>query len=263
MNRKKVIAIIPTRLNSRRFPRKALAEIYNMPMIGHVYKRAVLCKDLDQIIIATPDEEIKNYAENFLNAKVVITPKNHDNPIESSAFALQNYEKQTGEKYDIAVIISGDEPMITNDMLANAISPFYLEDDLKVSCLMCQITSEEEFRDPNEIKVVVDINNNALYFSREPIPSPFKGKFGIPPLKKVNVMPFDPEFLIKITQMPPTTNELIEEIFILRVLEYGYKIKMILVDKSIYSVDTPADLEKVKQELKNDFLLNRYLTDMN
>jgi 3-deoxy-manno-octulosonate cytidylyltransferase (CMP-KDO synthetase) len=128
---------------------------------------------------------------------------------------------------------------------------------------MCQINDEDEFKDPNTIKVVVDINNNALYMSREPIPSSFKGKIGIPPLKKVNVMPFDAQFLIEISQMPPATLEVIEEIFLLRVLEYGYKIKMIMSDQITYSVDTPQDLEKVKKALKNDYLLKRYLTDMN
>ncbi len=263
MTHKKTIGIIPTRLNSRRFPRKALAEIFNMPMIGHVYKRAALCKDLDNIIIATPDEEIKNYAENFLNATVITTPGTHNNPIESSAFALEQFEKQSGEQYEIAVIISGDEPMVTNDMIANAISPFYFDNDVKISCLMCQITSEEEFRDPNEIKVVVDINNYALYMSREPIPSAFKGKIGIPPLKKVNVMPFDASFLKEFTQLPPTTLEAIEEIYLLRALEYGYKIKMIFIEEIVYSVDTPKDLEKVRQAMKNDYLLSRYLSDMN
>ena len=263
LKKKSTIAIIPVRLNSRRFPHKALAEIYSLPMIAHVYKRAALCKDLDDLIIATPDEELKNYAENILEANVVVTPKEHNNPIESSAFALQYYQKKINKQFDIAVIISGDEPMVTNDMIANAISPLYIDENVLVSCLMCEIKTEEEFHDPNEIKVVVDINNNAMYFSREAIPSPFKGKRGIPPLKKVNVMPFDSQFLIKLVQLPPATLELIEEIYLLRVLEYGYTVKMILIENTVYSVDTPEDLEKVKKAMKNDHLLKRYLSDMN
>ncbi len=263
MKKKSIIAIIPAKLNSKRFPRKALAEIFNLPMLGHVYKRTALCKDIDEIIIATPDDEIKNFAENILGATVIKTPASHNNPIESSAFAVQKYQQQKNIKFDITVVISGDEPMISDDMLANAISPFYIEKDLKASCLMCEIPDIQDFKDPNEIKVVVDINNNALYFSREPIPSHFSGKLGIPPLKKVNVMPFDTDFLIYITQQPATTLEIIENIYLLRVLEYGFKVKMIFIDKIIYSVDTPKDLEKVKKEMKNDHLLSRYLTSLN
>ena len=263
VKKKNIIAVIPAKLNSKRFPRKALTEIFNLPMLGHVYKRAALCKDFDEIIIATPDDEIKTFAQGILNAKVIKTPASHNNPIESSAFAVQKYQQENKLKFDITVIISGDEPMITNDMIANAISPFYIENDLKVSCLMCEIPDQKTFLDHNAIKVVVDINNNALYFSREPIPSHYSGKLGIPPLKKVNVMPFDTDFLIYITQQPPTTLEIIENIYLLRVLEYGFKVKMILIDEIIYSVDTPEDLEIVKQKMKNDHLLSRYLSSLN
>jgi 3-deoxy-manno-octulosonate cytidylyltransferase (CMP-KDO synthetase) len=153
--------------------------------------------------------------------------------------------------------------MVTNDMLAMAVSPFYLEDDVKASTLMCPIPTEEEFTSHNTIKVVVDVNNNALYFSREPIPSPAKGIVGIPPLKVISVASFDAQFLLEFREMPATTLELIEDIPILRALEYGFKVKMIMSDKYTMSVDTPQDLEKVRKLMENDPLIKRYLTSLN
>jgi len=261
--KKKIIGIIPTRLGSRRFPRKAMALILSLPLFAHVYKRAKLCNDLDDIIIVTPDDEIANFSKSNLNANYVKIPHKNLNPIEAAALGLEIYTKQKNVNFEIAVIISGDEPLITDTMIANAISPFYIDPSIKVTCLMCQIQSQEEFNDRNEIKVVVDNNNFALYFSREPIPSHFKGNFGIPPLKKVNVMPFDVEFLMKIVKEPPTPLEVIEEIPLLRVLELGYKVKMILNETPTFSVDTPEDLEKVKQIMKNDYFISRYISDLN
>ncbi len=263
MKRKKVIAIIPARIKSRRFKGKVLAEIFSMPMIGHVYKRTALCKDIDKIIIVTPDKEIKEYAENLLGATVIQEKKKYKNVFDSCADALKTYQQQSDTIYDIAVIVSGDEPMVTNDMLAVAISPFYLEDDVKVSTLMCPIPTEEEFTNHNTIKVVVDVNNNAMYFSREPIPSPAKGVVGIPPLKVISVSSFDAQFLLEFSEMAPTPLELIEDIPILRALENGFKVKMIMSDTYTMSVDTPEDLEKVKKLMENDTLIQRYLTSLN
>ncbi len=263
MKRKKVIAIIPARIKSRRFKGKVLTEIFSMPMIGHVYKRTALCKDIDKIIIVTPDKEIQEYAHNLLGATVIMEKHKYQNVFDSCADALKKYQEQTNTIYDIALVISGDEPMITNDMLAMAISPFYLEDDVKISTLMCPIPTEDEFRNPNTIKVVVDVNNNAMYFSREPIPSPAKGVVGIPPLKVVSVSSFDVQFLLEFREMPPSTLELIEDIPVLRALENGFKVKMIMNEKYTMSVDTPEDLEKVKKLMEEDPLLQRYLTSLN
>ncbi len=263
MERKKIIALIPARLDSLRFPGKVMKEIFSMPMLGHVYKRTALCKDIDKIIIVTPDKQIKDYAKNILKATVIEEKRQFKSMFDTCAVALEEYQKKTNTIYDIAVIISGDEPMITNDMIALAISPFYLEDDVKISNLMCPINSEEEFHDHNEIKVVTDANNNALYFSREPIPSQFKGVVGIPPLKTIGVTPFDAQFLLEFKELPPSTLELIEDIAILRALEYGFKVKMIMSEISTFSVDTPEDLERVKKLMASDDILKRYLTEMN
>ena len=263
MERKKVIALIPARLESSRFKAKVLAEIFSLPLIGHVYKRTALCKDIDEVIIVTPDEKIKDYAENVLDATVIVENDTYKNIFDTCADALKIYQKQTGKNYDIAVIVSGDEPMITNDLIALSISPFYLEDNVKVSALMCPIPSDKEFHNRNTIKVVVDINNNALYLSREPIPSHYKGIIGIPPLKVISVVPFDVEFLFKFRKMEPTSLELTEDIPLLRVLENGYKVKMIMSEIYTLAVDTPEDLEKVKKLMLNDPILKFYLTSLN
>ncbi len=261
-SKKKILGVIPSKLGSKRFPRKALAPILGMPMVGHVFFRSNMCKDLDEVIVATPDKEIADYIKAY-KGTVVRTPKGITDPLSSAAYAAAQFEKETGNKYDIIVVISGDEPMITNDMVANAISPLYIEDSLQVSCLMCEIANENEIRNPNEIKVVVDINNYALYFSREPIPSLKKGIIGLPILKKVNVMPFRRDFLYKLVEMPPTPLEITESISILRVLENGYKVKMVFSEKITYSVDTKEELEKVSELLRQDYLTEKYITPLN
>lgn len=263
MQRKKVIAIIPARIKSRRFRGKILAEIFSMPMIGHVYKRTALCKDLDKIIIVTPDKEIREYAENVLGATVIMETDQYKNVFDSCADALKKYQHQAHIIYDIAVIISGDEPMITNDMIALAISPFYLEDDVKVSTLMCPVPSQQAYESPNTVKVVVDVNNNALYFSREPIPSPSKGIVGIPPLKVISVSPFDAQFLLEFRELSPTPLELIEDIPILRAVENGFKVKMIMSETCTVAVDTPEDIDRVRELMKDDPMIKRYLTSLN
>ena len=123
---------------------------------------------------------------------------------------------------------------------------------------MAPIKTKEEQEDPNEVKVVVDLENYAMYFSREPIPSWKKGAKSVPMLKQVCIIPFQRDFLIRFNELPQTPLEIIESVDMLRVLEYGYKVKMIFSDYDTYSVDTKADLEEVQNHMKNDELICVY-----
>lgn len=253
-----IIGIIPARLASTRFPNKPLEKILGLPMIAHVYYRSKMCEDLSEVYTATCDEEIKNYMES-IGGKVIMTSDKHERASDRTAEALLQIEKETNIKVDIVVMIQGDEPMITPQMISESIKPLMGNNGIKVCNLMSRITSREEHEDPNEIKVVVDKNNFALYFSREPIPSRKKVKQDVPLYKQVCVIPFEREFLLQYNSMPSTTLEIIESIDMNRILENGMKVKMVYVDQLTYSVDTKEDLIHTAGLMRNDPLLEKYI----
>ncbi len=257
-----IIGIIPARLASKRFPNKPLADIHGMPMIGHVYKRVEMCKDLSAVYVATCDIEIYNYIKS-IRGNVVMTKIDHESSSDRTAEALQKIEKELKTTFDIVVMIQGDEPMITYDMIGNALSPIILDEEINVVNMMSEIKTTEEFYDPNVVKVVVDIYNFALYFSREAIPSSKMGASGFPMLKRVNVIPIRRDFLLNFNNIPQTPLEIVESIGMMRLIENGLKVKMVMTDIITYAVDTHKDLEIVREKMKNDMIMWKYITNLN
>ena len=252
-----IIGIIPARLASSRLPRKPMADILGMPMIGHVYKRCKLSRILKEVYVATCDQEIANYIES-IGGKAIMTLDTHERASDRTAEALEKIEKETGDKIDIVVMIQGDEPMVTPGMIDAAIEPLFLDKDIHVTNLMAFMKTQKEHEDPAEVKVVVDKNNFAMYFSREPIPSRKKGATEIPMLKQVCIIPFRRNFLLEYNTMQQTPLEIIESVDMNRLLENGIKIKMVLRDEETYSVDTSADLANVNSKMKSDLYLKLY-----
>jgi len=148
--------------------------------------------------------------------------------------------------------------MITPEMIDDALTPFEQSEDVNVVNLMSSIRSIKEFEDPNEVKVVVDNGSNAVYFSREPIPSRKKGYDTVPMLKQVCVIPFKRDYLLKFNEMEETELERIESIDMLRIIENGEKVHMVLNDTTTYSVDTEQDKCNVENTMVGDPLLARY-----
>lgn len=256
-NKKKIVAVIPARMGSTRFPGKPLKEICGTPMLGHVYVRSRMSTLLDEVYIATPDIEIAEYA-NSIGAKCIMTKDTHERASDRTAEAMVKIEEMTGEKIDVVVMIQGDEPMIVPEMIDLSLKPFIEDSSTEVVNLMAPIRSEEEFVDPNCPKVVVDKNNCALYFSREPIPSRKKWNGTIPMYKQVCVIPFARDFLLQYNAWEPTPLEEIESIDMNRVLEYGHKVKMVYEEFETYCVDTPEDLKRVERHLSEDALIKKY-----
>jgi 3-deoxy-manno-octulosonate cytidylyltransferase (CMP-KDO synthetase) len=253
-----IIGIIPARLASSRLPNKPMAKILGMPMIGHVYFRSKMSEMLSEVYVATCDLEIKNYIES-MGGKAIMTADTHERASDRTAEALLEIEKRTGEKLDIIVMIQGDEPMVTPEMINAAVEPLLGDRDLNITNLMAVLKTKEEHEDPAEVKVVVDKNNNALYFSREPIPSRKKGAEDVPMLKQVCIIPFRRDFLLEYNDMEQTPLEIIESVDMNRLLENGIKIKMVMRNEETYSVDTIADLDNVNTKMFNDPLLDSYL----
>ena len=253
----KAVAIIPARMGSSRFPGKPMAKILGMPMVGHCYFRTRMCVELKGTYVATCDREIFDYVQ-AIGGQAVMTSDKHDRASDRAAEAMLKIEEKTGEPIDIVVMVQGDEPMITPEMITESLKPFELA-DVNVVNLMAPIYKGTEFNDPNEVKVVVNKQNEAMYFSREPIPSKRKGETDGPMLKQVCIIPFRRDYLNKFNQMEETTLERIESVDMLRVLENGDTVQMVMTEKETYSVDTEEELNSVALKMKSDDLLARYM----
>jgi 3-deoxy-manno-octulosonate cytidylyltransferase (CMP-KDO synthetase) len=252
-----IIGIIPARMGSSRFPGKPLAKIRGISMVEHVLKRSLMSKSLNDVYVATCDLEIKEAVE-FSGGKVVMTEDTHERASDRVAEAMVKLEAKISEKIDIVVMIQGDEPMVFPEMIDAAIRPMLSDQSIMVTNLMSPLRTREEHEDPNEVKVVVDKDDFALYFSREPIPSRKKGAEEVPMFKQVCIIPFQRDFLIKFNELPQTPLEMVESVDMLRVLEHGYQVKMISSAYETYSVDTLDDLKRVENMMINDALVPLY-----
>jgi len=247
----KIVAIIPARMESSRFPGKPMAKINGVPMIGHVYERVKRCKLLDEVYVATCNEEIKQYIES-IGGKAVMTADTHERASERCSEAMEKIEAATAKRIDILVMVQGDEPMVVPEMIESSVRPLLDDQNIHVVNLMAPLKSAEEHADANEVKVVVDQNNFALYFSREPIPSVKKAKGPVPMQKQVCIIPFRRDFLILFNKLSTTPLEIAESVDMLRLLEHGYKVKMVSSSCDTYSVDTPEDLKYVESLMKEE-----------
>ncbi len=252
-----IIGIIPARLSSSRLPNKPLADILGVPMIGHVYFRSKMSEILNEVYVATCDKEIFDYIEG-IGGQAIMTSESHERASERTAEALVKIEKKIKIKIDIVVMIQGDEPMITPKMISASVSPLLKEQELNISNLMEYMETIEEHEDPAEVKVVVNKKQNAIYFSREPIPSRKKGMNDFPMLKQVCIIPFRRDFLIEYNKMEQTPLEIIESVDMNRLIENEIPIRMVLIDEITFSVDTNSDLAKVNRLMKGDKLRQKY-----
>jgi 3-deoxy-manno-octulosonate cytidylyltransferase (CMP-KDO synthetase) len=239
-----ILALIPARMGSSRFPGKPMAKILGKPMIGHVYENVIDCDLLLKTAVATCDKEIADYILS-IGGEAVMTSSKHERASDRCAEALAFLEEEDGIKYDIVVMVQGDEPMTHPDMITEAVTPMLNNAEIKVTNLLGDIRSEEEFEDRNCIKVVCNLDNDALCFSREPIPT---RKFGNVAMKKqVCVIPFTRDFLLEYTKLVPTPIEIAESVDMMRVLEHGKKVKMVPTKFQTNPVDTPDDLLRVEK----------------
>ena len=252
-----IIAIIPARMGSSRYPGKPLAPIHGVPMVGHVAFRTAMCKMLADTYVATCDEVIREYVESA-GLKAVMTGNHHVRCTTRTAEAMLKIEDMTGKKADIVVMVQGDEPMVTPGMIEASIKPMLDDPSVKVVNLMARMQSLEEFEDPNEVKVVVDRNLNALYFSREPIPSRKKGSDVVPMCKQVCIIPFRRDYLLHFNEMPESPLEIYESVDMMRILEHGEKVRMVPIAERTVSVDTPADLLRAEKLMQDDQLRRLY-----
>jgi len=252
----KAIGIIPARMGASRFPGKPLAPLLGIPMVGHCYHRTCLVQGLSGVYVATCDSAIVDYIES-IGGISVMTSSNHDRASTRTAEALDTIEKNYGEKIDVVVMVQGDEPLISPEAISCTLQHF--EDPaVDIVNVMSKIGSEEAFRDHNNVKVVVNSNSDALYFSREPIPSPWKGWQHLPRYMQTGIIAFRREALLRFNAMEETALERYESVDMNRVLEMGGAIRMVLIDDFTIGVDTPDELKQAELMLLTDTTFTRY-----
>lgn len=239
----KFLGVIPARYESSRLPKKPLKDICGYPMIEWVYKRA-LKSNLDKVIVATDSQEVYNVVKGF-GGDVVLTREDHLN---GTSRIAEVCEKVTD--YDVIINIQGDEPLIEKDMINSLIDSFKGEKNLKMSTLKHKLHKWEDIENPNFVKVVTDKNDYAIYFSRSVIPFP-RNKNLDNYFKHVGIYGYKRDFVMEYSKMESTPLENSESLEQLRVLENGYKIKVLETPFEVIGVDTQEELEKVREFIKN------------
>ncbi|MFQ5735552.1 MAG: 3-deoxy-manno-octulosonate cytidylyltransferase [Thermodesulfobacteriota bacterium] len=234
-----VVAFIPSRYGSTRFEGKPLADICGKPMVRWVYECAQKARLVTDVAVATDDERIARAVEAF-GGKAVMTSALHRSGTDRLAEAAASVDA------GIIVNLQGDEPLMEPGMIDDAIAPMLEEPDLCISTLKTRITEEEEYRNPNAVKVVTDRSGYALYFSRSPIPH-MKGAFGTAAAyKHIGLYVYRRAFLLKFPALAPTPLEEAERLEQMRALENGVRIKVVETSCNPVAVDTPEDLERVR-----------------
>lgn len=241
----KIIGIIPSRYASTRLPAKSLADIHGKPMVQHVYERANASKLITRVIVATDDERIASAVTAF-GGEAVMTSRDIQSGSDRIAKASEGLDA------DLIVNIQGDEPLIDPGMIDDTIR--LLADDAQAVCgtAISKIHDAGELSNPNVVKVVVDDEMTALYFSRSPIPfvrdaadiTAWPGQ--TPCYKHFGLYVYRSAFLRRFTTWAPGVLERAEKLEQLRILEHGFRIKCALTSAESVSVDTPEDLEKVR-----------------
>lgn len=242
-----IVGIIPARFASTRLMGKPLADIGGKPLIQHTYESASKSKLINQLIIAVDDKKVAQVAKGF-GAKVFETPKELASGSDRIAYIARDMPD-----VKIFVNIQGDEPFIRADMIDHAIEPLLFDENVEVSTLAKIIEGKSELQSPDIVKVVFDYSNNALYFSRSPIPF-VRGVISdelalekADTYKHIGLYVFRRETLLKFTGMPQTDLELAEKLEQLRLLENGIKIKVVVTEFDTIGVDTPDDLNRARK----------------
>lgn len=240
----KFLGVIPARYGSTRFEGKPLEIIHGKTMIEWVYKRCLSSK-LDKVVVATDDDRIVEVVKSF-GGEVILTSRDHETGTDRIAEVAQNYRD-----FNVIINVQGDEPLIESSMINSLITPFIEEPELKMATLKYKLDNMEDVNNPNIVKVICDKNDYAIYFSRNPIPFPRKLEISNY-YKHIGVYAYKRDFVLDYAKMPQTPLEISESLEQLRVLENGYKIKVLETKHKVLGVDTPEDLIKVINYVKEN-----------
>ena len=234
----RVAGIIPARFGSTRFPGKALADLLGKPVIQRVYEGCSKAKTLDELLVATDDERIRSVVEGF-GGKAAMTSPTHPSGTDRLA------EVARGLDVDVVVNVQGDEPFMVGELIDQLAEPFRSDPELQMATAAADFGEGEDTEDPNIVKVVCDLDDYALYFSRCPIPFR-RNATEVKVRKHMGIYAYRKAFLLQFAGWAPTPLEKTEALEQLRALEHGERIKVIQTACNSFGIDTPQDLETAK-----------------
>ena len=239
----KVIAIIPARFGSSRFPGKPLAPLAGKPIIEHVFERASMCSSLDDVIVATDDRRILETVEGF-GGKAVMTSPDHRSGSDRLGEAIKDLDA------DIIVNVQGDEPLLEPSVIEAVLGPMRATDPPDIATVAAPLTSMEDYLNPDVVKVVIDANSRAVYFSRSSIPHGWTP--GMKGLRHIGIYAYLRESLLRFVSLPESYLESVEKLEQLRAIEDGMRIDVVRVeDFTGIGVDRPEDLERAEAMIKS------------
>ncbi|EGJ35007.1 MULTISPECIES: 3-deoxy-manno-octulosonate cytidylyltransferase [Moorena] len=230
-----ILAVIPARYDSTRFPGKPLAMIGDRPMVQRVYEAAKRCPDFTKVVVATDSELVADCVGKF-GGEVEMTSSDHATGTDRVAEVAQRYPEMTA-----IANVQGDQPFVTAQMLTQLVSPYLKGEFPAMTTLACPLDMATNYQDPNSVKVVCDRKSHALYFSRAPIPY-FRNSGDAPVFHHLGLYAFERDFLSKYAQLSPTLLEECEGLEQLRVLEHGFAIRVCLTERAVLEINTPEDL---------------------
>lgn len=225
-------------------------------MVGHCYHRTRLAPGLDEVHVATCDAEIADYVRG-IGGSVVMTADTHKRATTRTAEAVEKIEASDSIA-DIVVMVQGDEPLISPETIGETIQHF-ADPAVDIVNVMSRLHTREQFVDKNNVKVVVNVQGDALYYSREPIPSPWKGIDSIPMYMQTGIIAFRRAALRRFNELPETALERIESVDMNRVLESGGRIRMVVTESVTIGVDTIEELAQAEEMMRGDPTLARYI----
>lgn len=229
-----ILCVIPSRIGSTRLARKALLPIQGKPMVQWTYENAARCKLLTELVVATDSEEIANVIS-AIDGKVVMTDPDLANGSERVAAVAKHYPDA-----QIVINLQGDEPFIRPEMLEALVAPYLAGENPEMTTLGLPLNLDTQYDNPGMVKVITDLGQNALYFSRAGIP--YFRRTGLAPVHHhMGLYAFRPDFLQLYASLPETPLEKIESLEQLRVLEHGYKIRVCLAQGKTLEINTPEE----------------------
>lgn len=229
-----ILCVIPSRLASTRTPRKALLPIQGKPMVQWVYENASRCQALTKVIVATDSEEIADVIR-AINGNVMMTDPDLPTGSDRVAYVAKQYPEM-----DVIINLQGDEPFIKPRMLEQLISPYLAGESPDMTTLAHKLHDIADFNNPGAVKIVTDLQGNALYFSRAPIPY-FRQEVNTPIYHHIGLYAYRRDFLLHYTTLPQTPLEKTELLEQLRAIEHGYKIRVCLTEDRTLEVNTPEE----------------------
>ena len=241
----KILCVIPSRIGSTRMPRKPLLPILGKPMVQVVYENAMRCKLLTKVVVATDSEEIAEVIE-AINGEVCMTDSSLTTGSDRVAVVAENFPDM-----DVVINLQGDEPFVQPIMLEQLVAPYVNGEFPEMTTLAYKLDKTNDYNNPGAVKVITDINKNAIYFSRAPIPY-FRQNINAPVYHHVGLYAFRRDFLLQYTKLPITPLEQAESLEQLRAIEHGFKIRVCLTDNKTLEINTPEEYEQA-QYFNNEY----------